>query len=143
MFVRGIDKMIMKIDGVNLPVRKTKGSCGYDIECPIDLCMTPGTWYNFDTGIQMEEGDIQDGCFAIVLPRSSTGFKYGLRLKNTAGIIDSSYTMDTIKASISVTEPASFLKGDRILQMIIVPYGIIDGETAPTEKRVGGIGSTN
>lgn len=135
--------MRMTIEGVRLPQRKTLGSCGYDIHCPTDLVVyhQPTT---IDLGILMEPGDIPDGYFAMLVPRSSTGSKDGLHLRNSVGIIDSSYTMDTIKATLYVDSdtPKIFFKNDRILQMVIVPYGIVASEIPPTEERKGGYGST-
>lgn len=146
--------MKMMIEGVNLPTRKTIGSCGYDIYCPKDIRLFPDEWINLDLGILMEKGDIPEGYCALILPRSSTGVKYKLRLANTCGVIDSDYTMDTIKAMITGYDwiyswrgshkiPTTIIdKNTRILQMILVPFGIIQSEIPPTEERVGGIGST-
>lgn len=134
--------MKMMIDGVNLPVRKTKGSAGYDIFCPgnVTVIDEPQT---LDTGILMEPGDIPEGYVGLILPRSSTGAKDGLHLRNTVGVIDSSYTMDTIKATIYVDRDFAFYHtNDRILQMVLVPYGVIPNEIAPMEERKGGYGST-
>ena len=134
--------MRMMIEGVNLPRLATVGSCGYDVFCPrtIEVTREPVT---IDLGILMEAGDIQEGCFAMLLPRSSTGAKAGLHLRNSMGIIDSSYTMDTIKATLYVdAEHKVFFENDRILQMVIVPYAVIQSEIPPVEERKGGYGST-
>lgn len=140
--------MKMMIEGVNLPVRKTKGSCGYDIFCPMDLEIYNGKWMDVDTGILMEKGDIPEGYCALVFPRSSMGVKARLSLANTVGVIDSDYTMDTIKASITVDVKdrgytgVSLKRNERILQMVLVPFGIISTEEIPTQERTGGYGST-
>lgn len=138
--------MKMMIEGVNLPTRKTIGSCGYDIYCPKDILIDRNDWVNLDLGILMEKGDIPEGYCALILPRSSMGVKFKLRLANTCGVIDSDYTMDTIKAMIYGYDPyfsyIEIKKNERILQMILVPFGIIQSEIPPTEERVGGIGST-
>jgi len=146
--------MKMTIEGVNLPVRKTKGSCGYDIHAPCDMSLTVFP-KKYDLGILMEKGDIPEGHYAQILPRSSTG-NDGTVLANTCGVIDSDYTMDTIKAklymsinnalnedgTIDVTKTLDFKKNDRILQMIVVPFDTIPSEEVPTEERKGGHGST-
>lgn len=138
--------MKMMIDGVNPPVRKTKGSCGYDISCPEDIQIYNGCWVDIDLGILMEPGDIPEGYCALILPRSSYGVKYKLRLANTCGVIDSDYTMATIKAMITAQSYDHYYiemaKNERILQMVLVPFGIISSEHPPTEERKGGIGST-
>lgn len=138
--------MKMMIEGVNLPERKTEGSCGYDIYCPREVTIWPDEWTMMDLGIKMDPGDIPPGYCALIMPRSSMGMRYGLKLSNTVGVIDSDYTMDTIKVSLKIDSEifkwAIFNKNDRILQMILVPYGIIASERTPTEKREGGVGST-
>ena len=134
--------MKMTIKGVELPRRKTLGSAGYDIFCPgnITVMEEPQT---IDLGILMEPGDIPDGYVGIIVPRSSTGAMDGLHLRNTIGVIDSSYTMDTIKATLYVDHDFAFYHtNDRILQMVLVPYGVIPNEIVPTDERKGGYGST-
>lgn len=145
--------MKMTIEGVDLPQRQTEDSCGYDIYAPCDMVITRDAT-KYDLGILMEPGDIPKGYFALILPRSSTGNK-GLCIRNTAGVIDSDYTMDTIKATLYIddhggdrmidvahAQKLEFPKNSRILQMILVPHGIIPTEIPPTQKREGGIGST-
>ena len=140
--------MIMTREGVNPPTRKTKGSCGYDISCPTDLELCDNSWTQVDLGIRMEPGDIPEGYCALITPRSSMGMKHGLKLANTVGVIDSDYTMATIKAALKTDNgyshgnPLRLKRNDRILQMIIVPFATIPNETVPTEKRKGGLGST-
>lgn len=140
--------MKMTREGVNPPIRKTKGSCGYDISCPEDVDIYNGTWVNLDLGILMEKGDIPDGYCALIVPRSSMGVKIKLRVANTVGVIDSDYTMDTIKAMVTVDvsdqgkKGVSLRRNDRILQMVLVPFGVIATERPPTKERVGGYGST-
>ncbi len=134
--------MKMTIEGVNLPVRKTKGSCGYDIHCPENIDINAGQWAYIDTGILLDPGDIPEGYVGLIVPRSSIGMKYKLRLANTVGVIDSDYTMATIKATITVETDIQLMKNERILQMILVPFGVIPTEEPPTEDRKGGCGST-
>lgn len=135
--------MIMTREGVDMPVRKTIGSCGYDIACPEDIVLKKYDWKQIDLGIQMEPGDIPPGFVALILPRSSTGMRWGLRLKNTVGVIDSDYTMETIKATLTVDlVEVPIKRNQRILQMILVPFGVIASEELPTATRTGGVGST-
>ncbi|MDR0943441.1 MAG: deoxyuridine 5'-triphosphate nucleotidohydrolase, partial [Ruminococcus sp.] len=71
-------------DGVYLPKRATKGSAGYDFFAPEDITI-PGT---IKTGIRVK---IKEGYVLCIFPRSGLGFKYGMSLSNTVGIIDSDY----------------------------------------------------
>ena len=113
------------------------------MHCPIDITLEKYKWKQIDMGLMMEEGDIPYGFVGIIVPRSSTGMRWGLRLKNTIGVIDSDYTMDTIKATLTVDIPEVHIKkNERILQMIVMPFGVIPSEDLPISMRTGGVGST-
>lgn len=124
-----------------LPRRKTLHSAGYDMMMPYDLQMDPGVWYDIDTGIHLEAGDIKETQFLMLVPRSGLGFKKKLKLANTVGIIDADYTQ-SIKARIMVDEPLTLNRGDSFMQAIVMEYGLIANEVPPTETRKGGFGST-
>jgi len=135
--------MKVLVESLKAPRRHTLGSCGYDIYCPCDLTLRAGEFVTIDLKIMLDEGDIPDGHFAMLVPRSSTGSKKGLHLRNTVGIIDSSYTMDTIKATLYVdSDVQEFKFNDRILQMVILPYALMKDDIPPIEVRKGGYGST-
>lgn len=124
-----------------IPVRKTFDSCGCDFMIPCDLDMEPDTWYNIDLGIHLDGGDLKPHQFLMIVPRSSTGMKHGLRLKNTVGIIDADYR-DSIKATISVDVHHVYHRGDRILQGIVLDWSSLGGAKVENAERKGGIGST-
>lgn len=140
----------MKANDADLmPRRMTKGSCGYDFFSPETIEMEPDVWYSIDTGVCFDgaesptfDGSIYADWFMLILPRSSYGVKYGLKIKNTAGVIDKDYR-DTIKATISVDVPFTLNKGDRFIQGIIIPFGKINKEISPVDNRNGGVGSTD
>ena len=75
------------------------------------------------------------------MPRSSLGIKYGLRLKNTIGVIDADYR-DTIKIALTTDETATLMYGEKVMQGVIVKFGLIPNEVKPDTKRSGGLGST-
>ena len=131
-------------EGIDKPRRSTIDSCGYDIRLPCDVKLSRWRWKKIDLKLQMEPGDIPEGHFGLILPRSSTGGKRGMRMRNTGGVIDSDYTMDTIRATLKTDDwiPRTYHRGERVLQMIIIPYQTLPGEIAPTEARKGGRGST-
>lgn len=133
--------MISKYGEDLLPKRSTKYSCGYDICIPFETKVSAGSTLVFDTGISLERGDIKDNECILILPRSSTSFKYGLKLLNTCAVIDSDY-YKPIQMGFTVDKDCYFHRGDRIAQMIVMPYGLIAGEIEPTETRTSGIGST-
>lgn len=128
-----------------LPRRMTKGSAGYDYFLPKGFSLRYGESMMIETGISMEPGDIPEGYFGLIAPRSSYGMKYGLMLNNTVAIIDSDYTQE-ILVKVKCTDPSvemvRFKEGDRFCQMVLIPYGIIPTEIPPEEERSGGLGST-
>lgn len=127
-----------------VPYRATKESAGYDITLPRDYILTAGKWVEIDTGIRFEDSDKCVGTWhfvGMIYPRSSLGFKYGLRFANTTCVIDQDYR-DNIKLMVTVDKDVILVKGDRIAQMIFTPYLTLENEKKPTQERCGGIGST-
>lgn len=84
---------------IKLPTRGTKGSAGYDFFTPINISVRYGESVVIPTGIRCR---IEDGWFLNINPRSGSGFKYGIRLANTHGIIDSDYYNDKNEGHIMV-----------------------------------------
>lgn len=125
------------------PKRSTMGSAGYDLALPEDTTITAGVWTTIDFEIALK-GQMGPW-FLMLVPRSGMGFKYGLKMANSVGIIDSDYR-DHIKARVTI-DPAlassiTLKKGTRILQAIVMPFGAMKDEDAPKGIRSGGIGST-
>jgi dUTP pyrophosphatase len=125
-------------DDVLLPKRATKGSAGYDFFAPEDITI-PGT---INTGIRVK---IKEGYVLCIFPRSGLGFKYGMSLSNTVGIIDSDYYNAENEGHIIIKcesdTPIHLKKGERFAQGIFLPFGITIDDEAEGE-RTGGFGST-
>ena len=124
-----------------LPRRSTKHSAGYDFYLPHDIDIVAGEQVIVDTGIALEDGDLEHDEVMLLFPRSSLGMKYGFRFLNSVGVIDSDYR-DTIKAGITVSKDMHLKKGDRFMQGIIFSFCKMYKEMEPQNERVGGIGST-
>ena len=134
-------------DDINLPIRATSGSAGYDFRSPIDFKLKPGSTIKIPTGIRVE---IDDGWVLKCYPRSGLGFKFRLQLNNTVSIIDSDYYDSDNEGHIfaKLTNDSNEGKtvevraGDGFMQGIFVEYGIaLDDDV--TEVRNGGFGSTD
>ena len=139
-----VKKLKQQYDGINLPERSTKGSAGYDIYSPINLLVDAGDSVVVPTGIRVE---IENGWAGFIFPRSGLGFKYQVGLANTVGLIDSDYFYADNEGHILVklvnrgTETVAINAGDKFCQMVLLPFGLADGDSV-TESRVGGFGST-
>ncbi len=94
----------------------------------------------YDTQIAME---IPEGYVGLVFPRSSVS-KTGLSLRNSVGVIDSGYR-GPIMLKFS-GETGGYLAGDRIGQIMILPYPEIEyvevNQLSDSDRGSGGFGST-
>lgn len=97
----------------------------------------------YGTGIAVE---IPEGYVGLVFPRSSNA-KKDLLLSNSVGVIDSGYRGE-IMAKFKIVDIAEDIYeiGERICQLIIIPYPTIEFEESDnlskTERGVGSYGST-
>ena len=90
----------------------------------------------------------QDEMLMIVV-RSSTGFKYNVRMCNQVGIIESDYYNNSsneghmwIALQNEGTEVFKVEAGDRVAQGIFVKFLTVDEEEKIDNERNGGLGST-
>ncbi len=129
---------------IPLPKRATAGSAGYDFVAPAETVIPAGGSALIPTGIRAE---MEPGWVLVLFPRSSLGFKTGIRLSNTAGIIDSDYAFAKNEGHIMVKlrNPSDELvvigRGERFCQGIFLPYGTAE-ENGDFAERSGGFGST-
>lgn len=145
-FKKDIEDNLELYNSFELPKRKTKNSGGYDIFSLIDYELKPKESVIVKTGVKSIFPD--DEILMLVI-RSSLGFKYGIRLVNQVGIVDSDYYSNEsndghilVKLENRSEETFNIKKGDAIAQGIFIKYGIVDDEEEINEERKGGIGST-
>lgn len=95
----------------------------------------------YGTGLAVE---IPTGHVGLLFPRSSIS-NYSLLMSNSVGVIDSGYRGEII-CKMKQSNFKSYVIGDRIAQLIIVPYPAIEfeevDELSTTERGDGGYGST-
>lgn len=135
---------LKKLTEAKLPSYATPGSAAVDLSAAECFTIGPNGTRKVGTGISI---GMPPGVCALVLPRSSWGSK-GLVLANTVGLIDSDYRGEIFLAMYNRTDKALSIKeGDRIAQMIFVPYymavlSVVDKFSDVTERGAGGFGST-
>ena len=135
---------------INLPVRKTKYSAGYDVEAAEDCVITSFTKGMKPTLIKTGiKAYMQDDEVLILANRSSNPGKKGLILANSIGVIDKDYYGNEdndghiMFAFYNIKdENVEIKKGDCIGQAIFQKYLIVDNDLAEGE-RTGGFGSTS
>ena len=135
---------------INLPVRKTKYSAGYDIEAAED-CIVPAFKRGqkptlIKTGLKSY---MQDDEVLILANRSSNPGKKGLILANSIGVIDKDYYGNPdndghiMFAFYNIKEEdITIKKGEAIGQGVFQKYFVTDDDVAEGE-RIGGFGSTS
>lgn len=136
--------------GINLPVRKTKYSAGYDVEAAEDTIIP-----SFKKGMKPTliktgiKSYMQENEYLMLANRSSNPGKKGLILANSVGIIDKDYYGNPdndghiMFAFYNIKdEDVEIKKGDCIGQAIFMPFLIADNDVAEG-TRTGGFGSTN
>ncbi len=134
----------LPLEEIPIPRRATAGSAGYDFTAPAEIVIPAGGSALIPTGIRAE---MEPGWVLILFPRSSLGFRFGIRLSNTAGIIDSDYAFAKNEGHIMVKmrnpsdQPVVIGKGERFCQGIFLPYGTAE-EDSGFALRQGGFGST-
>ena len=129
-----------------IPSYAKSGDAGMDLVATTIISETLGS-ITYGLGIALE---IPEGFVGLVFPRSSIR-KTNLQLSNSVGVIDSGYrgelqaTFNKIQG-IDNVERENYKVGDRVCQIIIIPYPPIEfnevSELSNTERGEGGFGST-
>lgn len=91
--------------------------------------------------------EIPKGHFGMVVARSGLSFKHQIKLINDVGVIDEDYRGDIrLRLVNDGKKDYEIKKGDRVAQMIIIPYEQVDlvfvDKLSETERGNKGIGST-
>ena len=134
-------------DRAQMPTNGSKYAAGYDLYAANEnpVIVYPGTCEKIGTGLAME---IPVGFFGAIFARSGLATKQGLRPANCVGVIDSDYRGEVIVAIHNDSnESRQIAPGERIAQLVLLPYGIVDcfevvDELEDTDRGEGGFGST-
>lgn len=119
-------------DIFKLPSRDSNKTAGYDIYLLDDIVIKPGEIKKIPTGIKSFFA-ADEVLFLIV--RSSTGFKYNMRLCNQVGVIDSDYYNNKdneghiwIKLQNEGEKEVTIKKGKAVVQGIFMKYLTTDSD---------------
>lgn len=124
---------------VQIPIRSSAGSAGYDFHIYEDVMFYPGEYKLLSTQISV---DMPDNIHMQLHARSSLYSKRGFEIPNAPGIIDSDYTDAIFVPLVNRNSiPMTLKKGDRVAQGIFMPYLVADDDNA-TNERLGGLGSS-
>lgn len=131
-------------DAAKLPTYSKVGDAGLDLVAT-SLKQVEESGYGFveygtSLAIKVPEGHV-----GLIFPRSSIS-NYGMILSNSVGVIDSNYTGEIRFRFKYIKGSNAYNIGDRVGQLIIIPYPIIEFEQVEelpeTNRNDGGFGST-
>ena len=134
-------------DEASLPSRGSEQAAGYDLyACPEEekVEIAPHGTVVIGTGLAAQ---VPEGYFGAIFARSGLAARSGLRPANCVGVLDSDYRGE-IKVALhnDTDEPRYIGRGDRIAQLVILPYLSAEFEEAAelddTERGDGGFGHT-
>lgn len=125
-----------------IPSYGTKGAAGADLYAATSVTIPSGGRCLIPTGVSVE---IPEGHFCYVMGRSGNTIKKGLHV--ALGLVDEDYRGEIgVMAFNQSGDTISFAKGDRVAQLVIIPYPKVEfvevDELSDTERGTGGYGST-
>lgn len=133
-------------DLATVPTRGSEKAAGYDLYAATDYAIdiAPHSTVKVGTGLSFE---LPDETFGAIFARSGLATKKGLRPANCVGVCDSDYRGEYIVPLHNDSdEPWTILPGERIAQLILMPYIPMEFEEAEeldgTKRGDGGFGST-
>jgi dUTP pyrophosphatase len=102
------------------PERTRSGDAGYDLRCVEGFTLAPGERASVPTGVAVA---IPTGVAGLVVPRSGLAMRHGLSIVNGPGLIDPNYRGEVRVLLVNLgDEPFHADAGDRIAQLLLVPY---------------------
>ena len=135
-------------EGARLPHRGSDFAAGYDLyAAPVSgeaVTIAPHTTAMIGTGLAAA---IPAGYFGGIFARSGLAAKQGLRPANCVGVVDADYRGEiTVALHNDTDEPRVVRPGDRIAQLVILPFLAADFDETDalpeTDRGAGGFGST-
>ena len=133
-------------DAAITPRYATPGSACFDLHAVHNGVVPAGKSMAFATDLAFE---VPDGWVMKLYSRSGHGFRHGVRLANTTGIIDSDYRGEILVPLTcdAESETGYFVAaGDRIAQAMLVQVPQVQlvevEELSDTARGAGGFGST-
>ena len=127
------------------PSRAHEGDAGYDLHASESLVLAPGERASVGTGVALA---LPEGLAGLVVPRSGLAARHGIALVNAPGLIDPGYRGEVRVLLLNTDrgEPFEVAVGDRIAQLLVVPFESPELQEAPslaaTARGTGGFGST-
>jgi len=104
-----------------MPHRAHPDDAGLDLASAEELVIPAGGRALVDTGLALA---LPPGTVGMVCPRSGLAARHGITVLNGPGIVDAGYR-GPVKVALhntDLTEPFTLQVGDRIAQLVVVPF---------------------
>ena len=122
-----------------LPSRGSTAAAGYDLFLVEDLTIAPNEIVKIPTGVKMrcEKDEV-----LLIIVKSSTGFKYNIRLVNQVGVIDADYYNNKdneghifVKIQNEGDKTITFKAGEAVAQGVFIKYLLTQSDNEPNTER--------
>ena len=135
--------MNVKLDkNAIMPTRAHQTDAGLDLYTPVSVNVMPNCSVVIDTGVHVE---LPEGTVGMIKSKSGLNVKHSI---TSEGVIDEGYTGSiVVKLYNHGKDAVSFLAGDKISQLVILPVVIPEtielvSELGDTDRGDNGFGST-
>ena len=126
------------------PERTREGDAGFDLRAIEPFALAPGARALVPTGVAIA---LPAGHAGLVVPRSGLAIEHGISVVNGPGLVDPNYRGELKVVLVNLgAEPYAGEPGDRIAQLLIVPFaapaiGVVD-TLDDTDRGEAGFGSS-
>ena len=126
-------------ESYKLPSRESTAAAGYDLFLIEDLTIAPNEIVKIPTGVKMrcEKDEV-----LLIIVKSSTGFKYNIRLVNQVGVIDADYYNNKdneghifVKIQNEGDKTITFKAGEAVAQGVFIKYLLTQSDNEPNTER--------
>jgi dUTP pyrophosphatase len=137
-------KIKLLSSAAKVPTYGSDGAACFDLYAADTVAVAPGRAATIKTDVAFE---VPEGYVMMIYSRSGHGFKHGVRLSNSTGVVDSDYRGHVpVRLHNDGRDTYVVEFGERVAQAMIVPvprveFQVVD-ELSPTERGENGFGST-
>jgi dUTP pyrophosphatase len=117
-----VDRLEIRLlhEAAQPPARTRPGDAGYDLRAAERFALAPGARATVGTGVAIA---LPPGVAGLVVPRSGLAARHGISVVNGPGLIDPNYRGEIRIVLVNLgDEPFAGEPGDRIAQLLLVPY---------------------
>ena len=126
-------------ESYKLPNRESTAAAGYDLFLVEDLTIAPNEIVKIPTGVKMR---CENDEVLLIIVKSSTGFKYNIRLVNQVGVIDADYYNNKdneghifVKIQNEGDKTITFKAGEAVAQGVFIKYLLTKSDNGSDAER--------